>query len=280
MNYWVSLKQCVNPASMLAIENIIPGRLKRFMDGDQTAVTELYQLDHIHQDGSIITAEVSSTLVVNENSKIEAIGVTRNITERKKAEDDLRHANSSLQIAHKELQQLFEYEQVLARTDGLTRLYNRRYFFELAVREFNSAIRYQRPLTLIIFDLDGFKQANDTFGHALGDSVLVEISKTANIQVREVDILARYGGDEFTILLPETNVEQAFLIAERIRKAVEGTHIDLGGFSTFITVSMGVAELSFDPQDQSIEDMIRRADQALYQAKQQGRNRAVIYSSN
>jgi len=133
-------------------------------------------------------------------------------------------------------------------------------------------------LTLIIFDVDGFKQANDTFGHDFGDRTLVEVSKTANLQVREVDILARYGGDEFTILLPETNVEQAFLIAERIRKAVADVYIDMGGFSTFVTISMGIAELSFEPQDQSIEDMIRRADQALYQAKQQGRNKVVIYS--
>ena len=268
----------LTPSAMMAIESITPERIKRFLAGDKTSVTELYQLDHVHKDGSIIVVEVSSTFVMNENATIEAIGVTRNITERKKAEDDLRLANSSLQIAHKELQQLFEYEQILARTDGLTRLYNRRYFFELAVREFNSAIRYQRPLTLIIFDVDGFKQANDTFGHDFGDRTLVEVSKTANLQVREVDILARYGGDEFTILLPETNVEQAFLIAERIRKAVADVYIDMGGFSTFVTISMGISELSFEPQDQSIEDMIRRADQALYQAKQQGRNKVVIYS--
>jgi len=268
----------LTPSAMMAIESITPERIKRFLAGDKTSVTELYQLDHVHKDGSIIVVEVSSTFVMNENATIEAIGVTRNITERKKAEDDLRLANSSLQIAHKELQQLFEYEQILARTDGLTRLYNRRYFFELAAREFNSAIRYQRPLTLIIFDVDGFKQANDTFGHDFGDRTLVEVSKTANLQVREVDILARYGGDEFTILLPETNVEQAFLIAERIRKAVADVYIDMGGFSTFVTISMGISELSFEPQDQSIEDMIRRADQALYQAKQQGRNKVVIYS--
>ena len=92
--------------------------------------------------------------------------------------------------------------------------------------------------------------------------------------------MARYGGDEFTILLPQTNVEQAFLIADRIRKAVEDTHVDMGGFSTFVTVSMGIAELSMDPQDQSFEDMIRRADQALYRAKQQGRNQVVIYADN
>lgn len=207
------------------------------------------------------------------------IWVTRDITARKRTEDDLRRANISLQEAQKELQQLFEHEQVLARTDVLTHLYNRRYFFELAVREFSAAVRYQRSLTLILFDVDGFKTANDTFGHGLGDTILTRISHTAKLQVREVDILARYGGDEFTVLLPETNAEQAMLIAERIRTSVETIDIECGETTISVTVSLGVAEIDLE-QDQSIEDVIRRADQALYKAKQSGRNHAVSFGAN
>lgn len=273
----VHISNVLTSASMLAVEKIIPDRLRRFMDGDQTAVTELYQLDHIHQDRSIIPAEVSSTLVMNENSKIEVIGVTRNITERKKAEDDLLRANLSLQTAHKELQQMFEHEQVLARTDALTELFNRRHFFDLAAREFNGSLRYQRPLALILFDIDGFKKSNDTFGHGFGDAILINISQIAKAQIREVDIIARYGGDEFIILMPETNAQQALLLAERIRVAIETSNSNRDGEFQAATISLGVAEIAL-ATDRSVEAIISRADKALYQAKQSGRNHAVIYS--
>lgn len=207
------------------------------------------------------------------------IWVTRDITNRKRSEDELRHANTALRAAHKELQQMFEHEQVLARTDSLTQLYNRRHFFDLAVREFDAAVRYQRPLTLILFDVDDFKQANDSFGHAFGDEVLIGISNIAKAQVRRVDILARYGGDEFIVLLPETDKAKALLTAERIREQIENHHIGVETAPFPVTISLGISEINFTPLDQSIENIIRRADQALYKAKQHGRNHAVVYSA-
>jgi diguanylate cyclase (GGDEF)-like protein/PAS domain S-box-containing protein len=201
-----------------------------------------------------------------------------NVTERKRAEDELRHVNKSLETAHNELKQMFEHEQVLARTDGLTGLYNRRYLFELATREFNAANRYQRPLTIILFDVDGFKQVNDTFGHALGDAILVQIAQVSALQVRDVDVLARYGGDEFIILLPQTSAQQAFLIAERLRERVAFTRMDTENSPFIVTLSIGVAETVHAPQDASVEDVIRRADQALYVSKKMGRNNTVIYN--
>jgi diguanylate cyclase (GGDEF)-like protein/PAS domain S-box-containing protein len=205
------------------------------------------------------------------------IWVARDVTKRKQAEDELRHANKSLKSAHRELQQLFAHEQALARTDGLTGLYNRRYFFELAIREFNGTVRYQRPLTIILFDVDDFKQANDSFGHAMGDTILAQIAQAAAAQVRDVDVLARYGGDEFIILLPQTGAQQAFLIAERIRESVASTRVETDNSPFVVTLSIGVAEMVHFPQDQSVEDAIRRADQALYAAKQSGHNRTVIF---
>ena len=200
------------------------------------------------------------------------------INDRKKSENDLREMNKSLQLAHLELQQMFEHEQVLARTDGLTGQINRRYFFELAIREFNAGVRYQRPLTIILFDIDGFKQVNDTFGHALGDKILMQVAFVTAAQVRDVDVLARYGGDEFIILLPQTSEEKAFLIAERIRESVAAMGLDVENSPFIVTLSMGIAEIVYTPQDASIEDVIRRADQALYQAKKNGRNHTVIYT--
>ena len=196
---------------------------------------------------------------------------------RKLAEDELRFANASLRVAHLELKEMFEHEQVLARTDVLTGQCNRRYFFELAMREFEASIRYRRPLTIILFDVDDFKQANDSFGHAVGDEILKSIAMLAASHIRSVDVLARYGGDEFIILLPETTSEKAFLIAERIRVAVVSNPIQAEGRSVVVTNSIGVAEIRTSPEDQSIEDVIRRADKALYKAKELGRNHTFIY---
>lgn len=203
--------------------------------------------------------------------------VIRDVTWRREAEDELRRANLSLQAAHKELQQMFAHEQVLARTDVLTGLFNRRHFFDLATREFNSSLRYRRPLALILFDVDGFKTANDTFGHAFGDNILVKIAQAARSQVRDVDVLARYGGDEFIILMPETGVEQAFSTADRLRKMIESASVEADGAELPVTISVGLAEIAHDA-DHSVEAVISRADKALYQAKQAGRNHAVIYS--
>lgn len=273
----LSMDDFVLPDSLAELHANAPDRVRRFLAGDASAVRQIDQVEQRHKDGSVVIVEISSTFVLNEKSELEAIGVSRDITRRKQAEDALRQTNLSLQTAHKELQQMFEHEQVLARTDGLTQLYNRRYFFELAIREFASSKRYQRSLTVILFDIDGFKTANDTFGHALGDEILKQISNAARLQIREVDILARYGGDEFTILLPETSSEKAFITAERVRKSVEEMHIKAGIASISVSLSLGVAEI-IPAQDRSFEDVIRRADKALYQAKQRGKNHTAIYS--
>ncbi|MBK6791528.1 MAG: PAS domain S-box protein [Anaerolineales bacterium] len=274
----MSMEDFVTPAALVDLLASYPDRVQRFLAGDTTTVRQIDQVEQKHKNGSVVCVEISSTFTMNENAEPEAIGVSRDITRRKEVEDELRRMNISLQTAHKELQQMFEYEQVLARTDGLTRLYNRRYFFELAIREFNTSLRYRRPLTIILFDIDGFKTANDAFGHSFGDEILTRISKTVKLQVRDVDILARYGGDEFTILLPETNSAQAFLLAERIRAAVDATHVEVEDTSISVTLSLGVAEIIFTPCDKSIEDVIRRADQALYKAKYSGRNHTEIFS--
>lgn len=204
--------------------------------------------------------------------------VAHDITERKRAEDDLRRAKDELEVAHSELQQSLAHEQVLARTDGLTGICNRRYFFEIAVREFNAALRYQRPLTIIIFDADGLKRVNDSYGHEVGDKMLLMITQVAATHVRTVDVLARYGGDEFIILLPQTNVQQAFVIAERIRENVMAACVETDTETLTATVSVGVAETIHGARGESVEAVIHRADEALYIAKQGGHNRTMIFN--
>jgi len=234
------------------------------------------ELSLMRKDGSRVTVYACFTIVANPGREPELFCLDVDLTERKQVEDELRRAKDSIETAHLELQHLLAHEQILARTDGLTGLCNRRYFFELAVREFNAALRYQRSLTIILFDVDGFKQVNDTFGHATGDKVLILISEVAAEKIRAVDVLARYGGDEFIILLPQTSAQQAFLIGERIRESVAALRVETDSGSLAVTLSIGVAEAVM-LQDESVENVIRRTDKALYEAKQAGNNCTVIY---
>jgi diguanylate cyclase (GGDEF)-like protein/PAS domain S-box-containing protein len=207
---------------------------------------------------------------------IGTFGVARDITERKRAEEELLRAKDSLETAHRELQQLLSREKVLARTDDLTGLCNRRQFFEFASREFHASVRHQRLLTILMFDADNFKQINDTLGHAVGDKMLALIAQAAAAQVRASDVVARYGGDEFIVLLPNSNAQQAFPIAERIRTGVAAIGLETSNAAPVITLSIGISEIRHKPADENVDRVIQRADEALYQAKQDGRNRIVI----
>ena len=171
---------------------------------------------------------------------------------------------------------LFEETRQLAITDPLTGLANHRQFYDQLEREFRRAQRYQRPLTLLMLDLDRFKAFNDQFGHLAGDHALRETADVLRQNARSVDILARYGGEEFAIILPETDIQRGAAHAERIRSAV-ASHAFLSqetGLEHRVTVSIGVAALS--PALQKIEELVHGADQALYRAKAAGRNRLEL----
>ncbi len=207
------------------------------------------------------------------------IGSCIDISDFKNAEDELHRVNASLKTAHRELEESLSHEQILARTDGMTGLYNYRHFFELASREFDASVRYQRPLTIIIFDTDHLKQVNDTLGHVAGDKMLVTVAQTASVQIRSADSFARYGGDEFVILLPQTSAQAAHVIAERIRTSIAAIRIMTEKGPLSVTLSIGIAEMRNDPADESVEQVVQRADKALYAAKQGGRNRSVIFDT-
>lgn len=159
----------------------------------------------------------------------------------------------------------------LATTDALTGLCNRRQFFALAEREWSRVQRYDRPMALLMFDIDAFKAINDQFGHEIGDNVLVRVAAACNQAKRESDIVARIGGEEFALLLPETDLPSAALFAERLRLACTRLHVLPDRRDLSITVSIGVAEAG--PGMRGIEDAMRYADEALYAAKRAGRNR-------
>ncbi len=157
--------------------------------------------------------------------------------------------------------------------DSLTGLFTRRHFDIRIDDMFRLARRYGTPFSLILLDLDHFKQVNDTYGHRAGDHVLSESAEAVTCVIRECDSAFRYGGEEFAILLPETNSEHAKIIAERIRKAVKSNEADADGSPVFVTASLGVAE--YNPDLASYGELIALADKALYGAKQGGRDRTV-----
>lgn len=170
---------------------------------------------------------------------------------------------------------LFGEVQQLASTDSLTGLHNRRHFIELAKREFGRAQRHQRPLVAIMLDIDHFKQVNDAYGHAVGDQVLKIVTERCQKTVREIDILGRYGGEEFVVLLIETDLNGARIVAERLRKCVAEPPINTDGGALTITVSVGVGIL--DKECPDLDHLLQRADQALYVSKQAGRNRVSTW---
>ncbi len=165
---------------------------------------------------------------------------------------------------------LFSEVQRLAITDSMTGLYNRRHFLELAEREFERIQRYPGPLSIILFDIDYFKRVNDTLGHLAGDQALRMLAETCRKTIRQADTLGRYGGEEFLVLLPNTDLENAVAQAERLRCQVESLPIPTERGTIKITISLGVA--GYRPGD-TLDSLIRRADDAMYHAKNNGRNR-------
>ncbi|KPU46299.1 putative diguanylate cyclase AdrA [Oxobacter pfennigii] len=165
---------------------------------------------------------------------------------------------------------------MLASTDELTKLYNRRQFYQKCEIEIERAKRYNRPLTIAIFDIDHFKQINDTYGHHVGDLALKNIADICKKSVRTSDIIARYGGEEFALLLPETNFKDALRTVERLRVAISKEDLEVDENKINVTASFGICSLDLE-SNQSLSDLIIKADRALYDAKKLGRNKTVSY---
>ena len=168
------------------------------------------------------------------------------------------------------------YAEILkhATLDALTGFYNRRQLEERIKQEASSAKRQHRSLCAIMTDIDYFKKVNDTYGHATGDLVLKTVSREIKNQLRDYDVAGRYGGEEFVILLPFTKLEEAKMVAERLRKAVEAKKIETSDKKHInVTISLGVAEYKE-------KDFIENADKALYKAKESGRNKVIVYENN
>jgi len=164
--------------------------------------------------------------------------------------------------------------QRLAITDGLTGIYNRRYFFELAERELNRARRSEHLVSAIMLDVDHFKKVNDTYGHAIGDQVLRAVAERCSKNIRSIDNLGRYGGEEFAVILPLADLKVAQIVAERLRQCIADVPIPTEKGDVTVTISLGVASSVQDDEDAAA--LLNRADAAMYEAKQAGRNRVAV----
>lgn len=181
-------------------------------------------------------------------------------------------------IYQQQLKTLTQELREISNRDGLTQLFNRRYIEETLSKEFNRARRYAHPLTVVLTDIDHFKQVNDTHGHLAGDEVLRIISRRLQNSLRDADILGRYGGEEFLIVLPNTGTRGGKVLAERLRHAIESEPVTFGDIHLTINISLGITELREDSRD--YEQLIGEADKALYQSKEGGRNQATAFAAD
>lgn len=186
-----------------------------------------------------------------------------------------RNARIELRQRNAELESMLTKTERLAMTDALTGIFNRRRFTEILRREWATARRYKHPLSLLLVDVDRFKIVNDTDGHAAGDEVLKCVAEVLTTSIREVDVCARYGGDEFVLLLPHTPAENALVVAERVRARMKKERAKWAGEASQVSLSIGIASTE-DPEMQSADDLVEAADRALFDGKKRGRDGAVV----
>ena len=199
----------------------------------------------------------------------------QDIAERKRVENSLKNANELLKFQVDEIKKLQSDLREQALHDPLTGLYNRRYLSETIEREIAVAKREKKHLSVIVMDLDHFKNINDTFGHQVGDQFLTEFANLIGNRIRKSDTACRYGGEEFLLVLPGTTLEDAAKRADEIRLECAKMNIPHRGRKLKVTTSMGVA--TYPLHGKKPEEIVIKADKALYVSKQNGRNRTTIW---
>jgi diguanylate cyclase (GGDEF)-like protein len=234
-----------------------------------------------------VLARVHTHLALRElhlQLKVANEALAERLHELQAANADLAAANARLEteiaarrVAEKANARLVAELSQMARTDWLTGLHNRRYFFEVAGRELERVRRAESALAVLMLDLDRFKEINDTFGHQAGDKILLAVADTLRAQLRTADVPARFGGEELVVLLPDTSLAQAALVADRLRSAISEIALPNPKGTIAVTVSAGVAALEAVELQQNLELLLNRADEALYAAKRAGRDQVATW---
>ncbi|MEH6648743.1 MAG: diguanylate cyclase [Motiliproteus sp.] len=234
----------------------------------ETSLTQAQSLDHLKDAVRVQLADI-----------VNAVDRYRSQQEVREQQVEVRleQLQDKLETMDQQTVQLqahIEEQRMRATSDPLTTLPNRAAYNDRVEQEFTRWNRYHKPLTMVVCDLDLFKRINDSYGHLAGDKVLRLIAKLIAGRLRDSDFVARYGGEEFVMLMPETGIEQAQKAVEGVREAISKSPFNFNGEPVQITMSFGLTE--FRTEDASYEDVFQRADDALFKAKQQGRNRSVI----
>ena len=252
-----SLESKLKMFNILKIENEEIENKKKFLDKKSSTLSQIYE----------INKKMSRVL-----KRKEIVSVFSNFLKDLKTEyrEHSSILDSQLALQLKKVS-LYESVEKLSITDGLTEIYLRRYFIDRLSEEIERSRRLKLKFSILMIDIDRFKNCNDKYGHMVGDAVLREIASIIKNNVREIDLLARYGGEEFTVLLPETGRKGALHVAERIRKACEDRLISAYDENLKFTVSIGVSVYPEDAKDS--EPLIEKADETMYRSKQEGRNR-------
>ena len=272
-----TMQEVLTPESYQHVMEEMPKRLAAFKAGDKSEYIRTDNLDQKHRDGSIVNTELVTTLLADDKGNTFAIlGVSRNITQRKQAEDALRKSNEELQAHVLKIEALHELLHEQATRDSLTTLYNRHYMQETLEREIKRARRKNRPIGIVMIDIDHFKNINDTYGHKAGDLVLQVLGELLKNNIRADDIPCRYGGDEILIVMPEATFNIVHERAELIRTKFEDLRIQYKDQELQATLSLGITVYQVSDQSDK-EELLNCADKALYQAKQAGRNRVIVY---
>jgi diguanylate cyclase (GGDEF)-like protein/PAS domain S-box-containing protein len=265
------------PESHAKIMAMLEEHLRRIDAGDQSALSAMTEVEQPHKNGGVVVSEVVASFLLDADGKPQSVlGVSRNITERRRVEAQLREANDKLRGQLEEIENLHVALQEQAIRDSLTGCFNRRYLDETLERELSRSRREGNPLSLVILDLDHFKQINDTYGHQAGDQALVVLAETLRADIRHEDVLCRYGGEEFIILMPHMPLATAAERAEAWRQKIADIRVPFGKFELTFTTSAGVA--AYPDHGKTPDELSQSADLALYLAKNGGRNRVVVFS--
>ena len=272
---WIGkpLINLLTPASASALKGALSQLLQQQQTDDPVLPSYRAELEHLHRDGSQLWTEITMKPLRGEDgAPVGCVGVTRDIRVRKIYERDLSEARDAAEEANSALLSANALLHGRATTDGLTGLLNRRHFEDILRAQMMTSIEHGKSLSLLVIDVDNFKDINDGLGHTQGDKILIEVSQLLAASLREPDRLARWGGDEFIMVMPRVQPDEALQVANRLCECV-CHHPFPGGW--LVTLSIGVAELR---AHESLEQWFDRADAALYAVKNSGRNAARMSS--
>jgi diguanylate cyclase (GGDEF)-like protein/PAS domain S-box-containing protein len=266
----------------LLIEDLVPDSMRaahragmeRLAHGEPTPLIDsetIVELPARRKDGTELWIELRLAHITGPDEGRFALAVIRDISIRREAEAAREAVLQEMDALRLQLEQRNRELDVVSRTDHLTRLWNRRHVEEHLTMALSASRRHERPVAVLLLDIDEFKAVNDGHGHQAGDRVLREIAARLRTAVRGEDTLGRWGGDEFLVVLPDTTTEAAIVAAERLRAAVAATPLEVAGAEVSVTISVGVAVAVSGDEDGLLTD----ADAALARAKQGGRNRCA-----